>query len=137
MQEFCQTCISLTYLWNCSSTFCSTYFLLNIAWKFFKYFVCFFYECWLIHVFVFRNDYWRVICRCPGCFFNSGFKFADMFSLFIPLYTSFTIDESICSFLSSHLRSITSFLHPYLHLTKPAQDCRSFSNLFFWYCGNV
>ena len=54
-----------------------------------------------------------------------------MFSLFIPLYTSFSIDESIRSSGSSHLRYITSFLHPYLHLTKPVQNCRSFSNLFF------
>ena len=64
-------------------------------------------------------------------FFNSSFKFAGIFSLFIPLYTSFSIDESIRSSGNSHLRSTTSFLHPYLHLTKPAQDCRSFSNLFF------
>ena len=30
-------------------------------------------------------------------FFNSSFKFAGMFSLFITLYTSFSIDESIRS----------------------------------------
>ena len=30
-------------------------------------------------------------------FFNSSFKFAGIFSLFIPLYTSFSIDESIRS----------------------------------------
>ena len=64
-------------------------------------------------------------------FFNSSFKFAGMFSFFIPLYTRFSIDESIRSSESSHLRSITLFLHPYLHLTKSAQDCRGFSNLFF------
>ena len=109
----------------------STYFLLNTAWKFFKYFVCFFYECWLwmisfassVNVFVFRDDYWRVISRCPGWFFNWSFKFAGMFSLFIPFYTSFSIDESIRSSGSTHLRSITSFLHPYLH--------PYLSNLFF------
>ena len=41
-------------------------------------------------------------------FFNLSVKFAGMFSLFIPLYTSFSI--RIC------IR-----MHPYLHLTKPAQ----------------
>ena len=64
-------------------------------------------------------------------FFNLSFKFAGMFSLFVLLYTSFSIDGSIRCSSSSHLRSVTSFLHPHLHLTKPAQDCRSFSNLFF------
>ena len=63
-------------------------------------------------------------------FFNLSFKFARIFS-FIPLYTSFSIDESICPSSSSHLRSIMSFLHPYLDLTKPAHDCRSFLILFF------
>ena len=65
LARFCQTYIPLTFLWNCSST----YFLLNIAWKFFKYFLCFFNECWLIHVFVFLEDYWWVISRCSGWFF--------------------------------------------------------------------
>ena len=64
-------------------------------------------------------------------FFTSSFKFAGIFSLFIPLYASYSIDESIHSSSSSHWRSVTSFFHPYLHLTKPAQDCRSFANLFF------
>ena len=59
-------------------------------------------------------------------FFNSCFIFAGMFSLFTPLYASFSIDESTRSSSNSHLRSITQSLHPYLHLTKPAQDCRSF-----------
>ena len=64
-------------------------------------------------------------------FFNSSFGFAGMFSLFITLYTSFSIDETIRSSSNNHLRSTTSFLHPYFHLTKPAQDCRSFFILFF------
>ena len=45
------------------------------------------------------------------------------FLCFFPFYTSFSIDESIRPSSSSHLRSITSFLHPYLH--------PYFSNLFF------
>ena len=35
-------------------------------------------------------------------FLNSSFKFAGMLSLFIPLYTGFSIDESIRSSSSSH-----------------------------------
>ena len=68
-------------------------------------------------------------------FFNSSFNFGGMFFLFIPipLHTSFSNDESILSSSSSHLRSVTSFSHPYLHLMKPAQDSRSFSILFFFY----
>ena len=35
-------------------------------------------------------------------FFTSSFKFAGIFSLFIPLYASYSIDESIHSSSSSH-----------------------------------
>ena len=57
-----------------------------------------------------------------------------MFSLFIQLYTSCSIAESISSSRNNHLRSIT-----YFYLRKPAHDCtdRSLSILFFWFCGNV
>ena len=125
LQEFCQTCFSLTYLdivrISClillgSSLNISLASSMNVDLFMFLSFAMIIGELFL---------------DALVGFFNSSFKFAGMFSLFIPLYTSFSIDESIRSSSSSHLRSITSFLHPYLHLTKPAQDCRSFSNLFF------
>ena len=61
-------------------------------------------------------------------FFNSTFKFAGMFSLFIQLYTSCSIAESISSSRNNHLRSIT-----YFYLRKPAHDRtdRSLSILCF------
>ena len=43
-------------------------------------------------------------------FFNSSFKFAGIFSLFIPLYTSFSIDESIRSSTNLRERAIHSFV---------------------------
>ena len=69
-------------------------------------------------------------------YFNSSFKLAGMFSLIISLNTCFRIYESIRSSNSSHLRSVTSFLHAYLLLSKPAQDLEV-SPFYFLYYGNV
>ena len=82
--------------------------------------------------FFFRNDFGELFLNALVGFLNLSFKFPGMFSLFIPLlYTSFSINESIRSYGSSHLRSITSFLHRYLHLTKLAQDEELLQSIFF------
>ena len=86
------------------------------------------YSCFLSFAMIFGELFLNALVG----FFNSSFKYAGMFSLFIPLlYTSFSINESIRSYGSSHLRSITSFLHPYLHLTKLAQDEELLQSIFF------
>ena len=129
LQEWCQTCISLTYLKLLLDIVRITCLILlgsslNIS----------FASSMNVDLFMFLSFAMiigELFLDALVGFFDSSFEFAGMFSLFIPLYTSFSIDESIRSSSSSHLRSITSFLHSYLHLTKPAEDCRSFSNLSF------
>ena len=55
--------------------------------------------------FFFRNDFGELFLNALVGFLNLSFKFPAMFSLFIPLlYTSFSINESIRSSSSSHLR---------------------------------
>ena len=50
-------------------------------------------------------------------FFKSSFKFAGIFSLSILLYTSFSIDELICSSSNICVRSMKSIFYSYLYLT--------------------
>ena len=65
LQEFCQTYISLTCLSNCSSTnFLDIFHISCLILLGSSYFLCFFYECWLIHVLVFHEGYWQVFSRC-------------------------------------------------------------------------